>query len=98
MKFYGYVAFAYERGYLQLSCCNLQSMQQGDPASIGYMYAFLMFAGVVWLLSCDYSDKIFIVIFNLDYVIVVLLILFKNEQSTSLLVYIHDKKGILLMS
>lgn len=26
----------------------LQSMQQGDQAWIGYVYAFLIFAGVVW--------------------------------------------------
>lgn len=27
----------------------LQSMQQGDPAWIGYIYAFSIFVGVVWL-------------------------------------------------
>jgi len=29
--------------------CNLQSMQRGDPAWIGYIIAFSIFVGVVWL-------------------------------------------------
>lgn len=48
------VDFASKLCFWQLICYKLQSMQQGDPAWIGYVYAFLIFAGVVWLLSCLY--------------------------------------------
>lgn len=38
-------------------------MQEGDPAWIGYIYAFSIFAGVVWSLLINVELNILIFIF-----------------------------------
>ncbi|XP_062085974.1 ABC transporter C family member 12-like [Humulus lupulus] len=40
------VVFEFESWTFYLSCSDLQSMQRGDPAWVGYIYAFLIFSGV----------------------------------------------------